>query len=111
VIHLDVAFSEQSLDVGVRQAVAQIPTHRDHDDVRREAEPRERGPGRWRANRTTTHRHSLPEPVIRERNRSSPFAVAGNVLVLAVTSGSLTEGPPPCPDIGVEESDDGATGC
>jgi hypothetical protein len=42
VIHLDAAFGEQFLDVSVGQSEAQVPAHREHDHLRREAEARER---------------------------------------------------------------------
>jgi hypothetical protein len=40
-IDLDPAFDQQLLDISVRQAITQIPTHRQHDDLWREAEPGE----------------------------------------------------------------------
>ena len=49
---LDAALGEQRFDVAVGQAEAQVPAHRQHDDVGREAETRERRPGdRCRAGR------------------------------------------------------------
>jgi hypothetical protein len=40
VIDLDPTFDQQLFDISVRQAVTQIPTDRQHDDLWREAEPR-----------------------------------------------------------------------
>jgi hypothetical protein len=39
VIDGDTALGEQLLDISVRQAIAQIPAHRDQDDFRWEPEP------------------------------------------------------------------------
>jgi len=44
VIDLDTPFGQQLLDIAVGQAVAQIPTDRDHDHLRRKPEPSERRP-------------------------------------------------------------------
>jgi hypothetical protein len=41
VIDLDAAFSEQFFDVAVRQAVAEVPAHRQQDHVGREPETSE----------------------------------------------------------------------
>jgi hypothetical protein len=41
VIDLDAAFGQQFLDVAVGQSVAQIPPHRQHDDLGRKPEARE----------------------------------------------------------------------
>ena len=34
VVDVDPAFGEQLLDVAIRQAVTQVPAHRDRDDLR-----------------------------------------------------------------------------
>jgi hypothetical protein len=41
VIDLDPAFDQQLLDISIRQAVTQLPTHHQHDHIWREAEPGE----------------------------------------------------------------------
>jgi hypothetical protein len=43
---VDAAFGEQLLDVAKREVVAQIPAHRHHDHLGREAEARGRRAGR-----------------------------------------------------------------
>jgi hypothetical protein len=68
VIDLDIAFGQQLLDVLVREPVAQVSAHRDRDHLRRKSETGERRPRRMYWIRATTHRHSLPEPAIGERN-------------------------------------------
>ena len=68
VIHLDTALGQQLLYVTVRQAIARIPTHRQHDHLRRKTETSEAGPQRERGSRATTHQPSLPEHVIGQRN-------------------------------------------
>src|SRR5712691_8094736 len=45
VVDLDATFGEQFFDVAVRQAVPEVPAHRENDDLGREAEP---GKGRTR---------------------------------------------------------------
>jgi hypothetical protein len=45
VINLDAAFGQKFLDVAVRQAIAQLPAHRDRDHLTREPVPR------WRTRR------------------------------------------------------------
>jgi hypothetical protein len=40
-IGLDAPVGQQLFDISVRQAITQIPTDRQHDDVWREAEPGE----------------------------------------------------------------------
>jgi len=42
VINLHASFDQQFLNVAVRQVVAQVPAHRDHDHLGREPEPGER---------------------------------------------------------------------
>jgi hypothetical protein len=42
VIDLDATLSEEFLQIPVRQPVAQVPTHGDQDDLRRESESSER---------------------------------------------------------------------
>jgi hypothetical protein len=42
-INGDTAFGQQFLDIAIGKPVAQVPSHRDHDHVRREAEAREPG--------------------------------------------------------------------
>jgi hypothetical protein len=61
-------FSEQLLHIAVGQAVAQIPPHRQHDDLTREAKPSEaRLRGRY-STMATAHQLSLPEAIIHQRN-------------------------------------------
>jgi hypothetical protein len=67
-IDLDIAFGLQLLDGSVRQPVAQAPANRDRAHLRRKPEPGERRPRRMYWIRATTHRPSLPEPAIGERN-------------------------------------------
>ena len=43
VINGDTAFGQQFFDVAIGKPVAQIPPHRDHDHIRREAEACEPG--------------------------------------------------------------------
>ena len=47
VVDLDTAFDQEFFDVAIRQALAQVPAHRQHDDVGGEAEARRRPSGRW----------------------------------------------------------------
>jgi hypothetical protein len=53
VVDLDAAFGEQLLDVAVGEAEAQVPADRQHDHIRREAEPAkaDRGMGSGRTRR------------------------------------------------------------
>jgi hypothetical protein len=67
----DAPLSEQFFHVAIRQAVAQIPAHRQHDDLTGEAKPSETRL-RWRYSTTATataHQPSLPDAVIHQRNR------------------------------------------
>jgi hypothetical protein len=60
VVDLDPAFGEQLLEVAVGQAEAQVPAHREHDHIGREAEPGERRPGvRSRPGAAGSHAGSL----------------------------------------------------
>ena len=43
VIDGDAAFGEEFFEISVREPEAQIPAHRQHDHLRREAKPSERG--------------------------------------------------------------------
>lgn len=63
-INLDPPLGQQLLHVTVGQPVAQVPTHRQHDDLTREAKPREAGHRRRYSTMATTHQLSLPEHVI-----------------------------------------------
>ena len=64
VIDLDPALAEQLLDIAIRQAEPQIPTHREDNDLRREAEPSEpRARDRGYQTRMTTD-HPLRSPPI-----------------------------------------------
>ena len=68
VVDGDATFGEQFFDVAVGQSIAQIPPHRQHDDLTGEAKPRETRL-RWRYSTTATaHQLSLPEAVIHQRN-------------------------------------------
>jgi hypothetical protein len=61
VVVLDAAFGEQLFDIAVGQAEAQLPAHRQHDDVGREAPTRERQAGHGcRAGPAGSHGSSLP---------------------------------------------------
>jgi hypothetical protein len=61
VVDLDAALGEQLFDVAVGQAEAQVPAHRQHDDVGREAATRERRAGHGcRAGPAGSHGSSLP---------------------------------------------------
>jgi hypothetical protein len=55
VIDLDPSLGQQFLDIAIREAVAQLPAHREDDDLRREPEALE-GRTRDRGYRTTTTR-------------------------------------------------------
>jgi hypothetical protein len=69
VVDLDPSFSEQLLDVAVRQSEAQVPADREDDDVWWEAEAREGGPrGQSRARAAGSHAGSLAA-----RTRSRPM--------------------------------------
>lgn len=46
----------------------QVPAHRHHDHLRREAEPGKAGPQRSYLTSATTHRPTMPEPVIHPCN-------------------------------------------
>ncbi|MGH3770686.1 MAG: hypothetical protein ACRDRW_04690, partial [Pseudonocardiaceae bacterium] len=48
--------------------VARVPAHRQHDDLTGEPEPSDAGPRRRHSTVATTHQHSLPQPVIHQRN-------------------------------------------
>src|SRR5436305_131245 len=69
VIYLDTAFGEQLFHISVRESIAQVPTHRHHDHLRREPETREPGLRRTYSTGATMHPPTLPEHVIRQRNR------------------------------------------
>jgi hypothetical protein len=73
-IHLDATLGEQLFDVPVRKPIAQVPTHRQGDHLRREPEPGETRPLNGRSNTAMMHQPSLPEPVIRPRNSANPPA-------------------------------------
>jgi len=62
VIDLDAPLGQQLLQIPVRQAVAQVPAHRQQDHLAREPEPGEtRGQQLdWMASATAAHRTSLP---------------------------------------------------
>jgi hypothetical protein len=61
VVDLDPAFGEQLLDIAVGQREAQVPPHRQHDDVWWEAETGEGGPSdRREATAVRSHRDGLP---------------------------------------------------
>jgi len=63
VVDLHAAFGQQLLDVAVRQAVTQVPAHRQHDHIGREAEASERRPGdSGAAGTASSHGGSLPAP-------------------------------------------------
>jgi len=63
VVDLDAAFGQQLLHVAVRQRKAQIPAHRQHDHIGREAEAGERRPcDSGGAGTATSHGGSLPAP-------------------------------------------------
>jgi hypothetical protein len=47
VVNLNAAFGQQLFDVAVRQALPQVPAHRDHDDLGREPKAGE-GRAGWR---------------------------------------------------------------
>lgn len=74
VIDLDAALDEEFFEVAIREAVAQVLTHREDDDLRREPEPLERRT-RNCAHRTTTTRthpatltrHPAPPPTQQTR--------------------------------------------
>jgi len=66
-VDVDAPFSEQLLYIAVGQSVAQVPTHRQHDDLTGEAKPSETRL-RWRySTMVTAHQLSLPEAVIHQR--------------------------------------------
>jgi len=68
VVNGDTALDKQFFDVAVGQPVAQIPAHRQHDDLTREAKPSETRL-RWRySTMATAHQPSLPEAAIHQRN-------------------------------------------
>jgi hypothetical protein len=68
VVDGDAPLSEQFFDIAIGQALAQIPAHRQHDDLTGEAKPSETRL-RWRYSTTATaHQPSLPDAVIRQRN-------------------------------------------
>jgi hypothetical protein len=61
VVDLDAAFGQQLLDVAVRQREAQVPAHRQHDHIGREAEASERSPyDSGGAGTASSHGGSLP---------------------------------------------------
>jgi hypothetical protein len=63
VVDLHAAFGQQLLHVAVRQSEAQIPAHRQHDHIGREAEASERRPCDSGGARTaSSHGGSLPAP-------------------------------------------------
>ena len=63
VVDLHAAFGQQLLHVAVRQREAQIPAHRQHDHIGREAEASERRPcDSGGAGTASSHGGSLPAP-------------------------------------------------
>jgi hypothetical protein len=83
VVDLNPAFGQQLFDVSVRQAIAQVPTHRHGNHLWRKPELGEAGPRRWQPTVTTTHQHSLPEPAIDERNSASDLDSPLIVFIMA----------------------------
>jgi len=62
-VDLDATFGQQLLHVAVRQREAQLPAHRQHDHLGREAEAGERRAGdRGGAGTASSHGGSLPAP-------------------------------------------------
>jgi hypothetical protein len=57
IVDLDTTLDQEFLDVAIRQAVAQVPPHRQHDDVGWEAEA---GEGRAGAGSRTRRRVLMP---------------------------------------------------
>jgi hypothetical protein len=73
VVDLDPALGKQLLDIAVGEAEAQIPAHREDDDVWREAEPGEGGVGDGRrAKAAGSHRDSLPAQRRSQQLQQSP---------------------------------------
>ncbi len=67
-VYLDAALGEQLFHVAVGQPVAQLPPHRQHDDLTGEAESSETQPRRRYSTMATAHQLSLPDPALRQRN-------------------------------------------
>jgi hypothetical protein len=63
VINLDATLGQQLLDISVGKPVAQVPSHREHDHIRREPETSEARPRHWYSDEMTTHQPSLPDLV------------------------------------------------
>jgi len=61
----DAAFGQQFLDVSIGQVVAQLPPHRQRDDLRREPEPRELGDRNHGTGTPTMHPSIMPERLAR----------------------------------------------
>jgi hypothetical protein len=59
-INLDATLGQQLLHIAVGQAVAQVPPHRDHDDIPRKSEPSKARSWCWYSNTAATHHLSLP---------------------------------------------------
>jgi hypothetical protein len=73
VVDLDPALGQELFDVAVGEAEAQIPAHREDDDVGREAEPREGGVDDGHgAKAAGSHRDSLPAQRRSQQLQQSP---------------------------------------
>jgi hypothetical protein len=59
VVHLDTPLGEELLDVAVRQREAQVPAHREHDHLGREAEASEGRPFEGGPDAVSSHDTSL----------------------------------------------------
>jgi hypothetical protein len=75
VVDGDATLSEQFFHASIGQPVAQVPAHRQHDDLTGEAEPSEARSRRRYSMVATTHQLSLPEAVIHQRNSPTKHAL------------------------------------
>jgi hypothetical protein len=105
-INLDATFGEQLLDIAIRQAVTQVPAHRDSDHLARE--PVARGSRQRRGPRVDHHFSATTLLGHRQRNRASPPHPPAAMLIrsnehdgrgcAAPPVSATRHSPPPQPD-------------
>src|SRR5437588_3441184 len=71
-INHDATLRQQLLHIAVGEAVAQVPPHRDHDDILRKSEPSKARSWCWYSNTAATHHFILPGPCLHRCNRPPP---------------------------------------
>jgi hypothetical protein len=68
-INHDATLGQQLFHIAVGETVAQLPAHRDHDDILRKSEPSKARSWCWSSNTATTHHFILPGPCLHRCNR------------------------------------------